>query len=820
MAGHTKKSPERHVFLNVLIVFSLILSACSVINKSPIAELAFIESNENYAKAEVIFQVNLPAALSQNEKLVLEIIDDVTGTYFNPSQYEMAEQDGQNYYIKLPLTIGQKIKYRYLRKSDQLTYEYTARNEPLPYRVYFSEGPALVQDYVVAWPDLPYNGPLGKIRGQLVEKSKNTPIPNVAIYAAGMRTLSSADGSFILEGLPVGTQNVVIASLDGAYETFQQGAVIAEEATTPIMLELQKRAVVDLDFTVRLPDGFNTDLPLRFASNMYSLGYPESELQSGSTTVSADLPIFTKVANNEYKFSLSLPAGADLKYKFTFGDGFWNAELGSNGSFMTRELIVPTADTTIRKKIALIQSPDKGAITINVVVPKTTPSNEWISLQLNSFGWMQPLPMLKMGENQWTYTLYSPTHLLTNIEYRFCRNDQCSQAISKQGETGSVTTSNLPQTLTLSFENWQYLNENTGTTNVDTNAGALQPRTDFITGFELISDFPVSWKQSVNQGLVSATSTGASWMILSPTWTITSTNPPLLEPVPGVDLLWPDLQSLISNIRNNNLQPVIFPRLSDSSDMNGFWVNGKRDGGWWLTIFERYQRFILQNADLAQITNASAIIIGDPGLRPSMAGGTLANNESSNAPENADDQWSQLITDIRARYSGPVIGVISLPDQNNTGIPGWMKNVDAIYVLFSPSLASSKDQSVQSFVSLFDAALDTYVQPLAAQFGKPILVGIDYPSNPIALNGCQALNGSCLSYEKNDFSGQSVDLDLQSKIYNAAFISSARRPWISGFISRGFNPLVVLKDQQASVYGKPASDMLWFWFHYILNKSS
>jgi hypothetical protein len=819
MAENTRKHATKQFYVSIAIIFTIILSACSVFEDSPLEDTVFTESIENYARAEVVFQVNLPAPISSTDKLVLEIMDDVTGIYLNPTQYEMAGQDYQNFYINLPLTVGEKVKYRYLRKSGQTFYEYTARNEPLRYREYFVDGPALLQDYVSAWSDYPYTGPVGRIRGQLTEQSSNIPLPNLMINAGGIQTISSADGSFIIEGLPIGTQNVVISSLDGSYDTFQQGAVIAEEATTPIMIEMKKRSTVNVEFMVKMPDGFTTDLPLKLATNLYSLGYPEADLISGSNTISSDLPVFTKNSDSEYTLSLSLPAGTDLRYKFTLGDGFWNSELTSSGGFVTRELVVPSEDTTIQKKVEAFTSPNVGAISINVAVPQTTPGNETVSLQLNSFGWMQPLPMRKIGENQWSYTLYSPTHMVSNIEYRFCRNDQCDMAISKPGETGTITTSNMPQTLTMSFENWQYLSANTGTTNVDTNAGALQPRTDFITGFELISDFPASWKTSVDQGLVSAASTGASWVIVSPTWTITSTNPPLFEPLPGTDLLWPDLQLLIANISSNNLQPVLFPRISNSSEIDAFWVNGKKDGGWWQTIFERYQRFILQNADLAQSLNAAALIVGDPAMRPSMGSGVLSNGGISNAPENADQQWSQLVSDIRARYSGPVIGVISLPDHNNGKFPEWLKNVDAIYVLFSPSLTSSSDQSVQAMVSVFDTALETYVQPLSAQFGKPIVIGIDYPSNPTALNGCITVNGSCMSNETVDFSGQSVDLDMQAKIYNAAIISCARRSWVNGFVSRGYDPLVVMKDQTSSIYGKPASDILWFWFHYILNIS-
>jgi hypothetical protein len=289
--------------------------------------------------------------------------------------------------------------------------------------------------------------------------------------------------------------------------------------------------------------------------------------------------------------------------------------------------------------------------------------------------------------------------------------------------------------------------------------------------------------------------------------------------VPGIDLLWPDLQNVITRITTAKLQPVLFPVLSDSVVLDQFWSSASKDAGWWQTLFDRYHRFMLQNADLANIMKANAILVGDPGMKPAMSNGKLPNGESSNPPANADEQWSQLIRDIRSRYSGPVIGVISIPDQN-TSLPGWLKDVDGIYVLFSPSLADSTDQSVGALRTAFGAALDSLVQPIATQYGKPIILGINYPSAQIALNGCVDANGSCINYEQSDLANSPIDLDLQIKIYNAAIISSVSRPWINGFVSRGFNPLVVIKDQSSSVYGKPASDVLWFWYHFILNKPS
>jgi hypothetical protein len=319
-----------------------------------------------------------------------------------------------------------------------------------------------------------------------VEKSTQLPIPNVSISAAGMRTISAADGSFILEGLSPGLCNVVISSLDGAFETFQQGALIAEESTTPIILELRKKSFINVNFLVKLPEGFETELPLRFASNLHSLGYPETRLSAGAYTSAANLPEFSSNSNNEYTLTLSLPVGEHIRYKFTLGDGFWNSELGQDGNFVVRDLVVSKNNTDIRKKIASFDSPGIGPVLFEVTTSESVPANDEIAIQFNSIGWTEPIPMRKTGNNQWKFTLHSPTHLLSILEYRFCRNGSCDKAISDPQSNGVITTSNIAQNISLDLEDWLYLDSVNGLTNVETNGGSVQPRMDFITGFEIV----------------------------------------------------------------------------------------------------------------------------------------------------------------------------------------------------------------------------------------------------------------------------------------------------------------------------------------------
>jgi hypothetical protein len=49
-------------------------------------------------------------------------------------------------------------------------------------------------------------------------------------------------------------------------------------------------------------------------------------------------------------------------------------------------------------------------------------------------------------------------------------------------------------------------------------------------------------------------------------------------------------------------------------------------------------------------------------------------------------------------------------------------------------------------------------------------------------------------------------------MYEAVLNALNSRPYVGGVISRGFYPPTLLQDKSASVHGKPAADLLWYWF--------
>ena len=78
-----------------------------------------------------------------------------------------------------------------------------------------------------------------------------------------MQTLTASDGSFILEGLPTGMHNLVVYSLDGSFQPFQQGAVIAPDSTTPAMIQVNPNTTVNVTFLVSPPENNLKGIPIR-----------------------------------------------------------------------------------------------------------------------------------------------------------------------------------------------------------------------------------------------------------------------------------------------------------------------------------------------------------------------------------------------------------------------------------------------------------------------------------------------------------------------------------------------------------------------------
>lgn len=774
------------------------------------------------ALAEITFNVFIPTSLNTGESLAIGLLDEVTGLGLNPVLYPMTELDGQQFTAKLPLGLNSVIKYRYYRQGAVPALEDSALGNPVRYRIYSVTGPGSVDDRVASWSDTSFSGSLGEINGVVLDAATGRPIPNILVTAVGVSTLSDSLGQYILGGLPEGTHMLVGYALDGAYLPFQQGAVVAGGLLTTAQISIMATPNVQVTFIASLPADTVAGAPVRLAGNLIQLGNTFADLSGGISMLSAKMPTLVSLPDGRHGVTMRLPVGADIRYKYTLGDGFWNAEHASDESFVLRQLIVPTRDVVVQDTIATWLAGSKSApILFEVTVPDNTPVGENISIQFNPFGWTEPLPMWTQGNNHWIYKLYGPLNMLSTFQYRYCRNDQCGSADDVQtagisAEGRSVSTSLIGENLQDTVDSWAWWPESEPAT-LEAVVVKAHPAT-FWAGVEFSPNYDPTWQAFLPAAMQNVQDLGSSYVVLTPSWTASLANSLTFAPIPGSDPLWADTVQAVQVARAQNLNVAIYaiPRLLPSTA--DFWLQAPRSAVWWNAWFDRYRAFVLYHADLAANSGAQALILGGEAVLPSLPGGLLVNGSPSNAPADADARWRNIISDARQRFTGQILWAHPYSGGSILPAPSFMDQFYAFYLLWSAPLAANPSATIESMSNDAVEKLDNEIAPFLLKANKGAVIAVDYPSAQGAATGCVpsdargCLDWSVLSQPYPDMPSAELDLQAQADIYQAVLLAINQRDWVGGFISRGYYLPLPLMDKSSSARGKMTADLLWYWF--------
>ena len=772
---------------------------------------------------EITFKLSLPAPLAPGESLYLAVMDEVTGLALNPLLYSMQPLDSQTYILKMPFTLGSVVKYRYVRKGVVTAQEDTTFDELVRYRVYHAAGPGEVNDLLASWSNQPYVGPSGRIRGVVTNASNGQPIPNILVSAGGVSTLTDSLGQYNLDGLVPGTHLLNAYALDGNFKSFQQGAAVLADASTPAPLSMQPAKLIQVTFNLSAPSDTVVGAPVRLAGNLLQMGNTFGDLNGGISVIASRMPTLTPGQTGRYTISLRLPAGADIRYKYTLGDGFWNAEHDTDGNFVVRQLIVPENDTAINDNVSTWQSGPSAPILFNVTVPGNTPVGDSISIQFNPYGWTEPIQMWPLGNNRWVYKLYSPLNMLGSFGYRYCRNDQCGAAddieTTSSNQSRRVSTSLTSETRQDTVRAWKWLPESEPATVV---AVPIKARAaGFWAGIEFQSSYHPTWQALYQPALNNVQGLGTNVLVLTPSWTAKYNQPLIFAPTTGQDPLWQDNLQTIQYSRAANLNVALYPTPRLLPNGPDFWLKAPRSPGWWDEWFTRYRAFALYHADLASQGGAQALILGGETIAPSLPGGLLINGTPSGVPADAESRWRSLIAEVRSRFKGQLLW--AHPYRGTlAAAPAFIDQFDAFYLLWSAPLAGN-GQTLDVMREEAGRRLDQELLPFLAATGKPAIIALDYPSARGASLGCVPVGGGCLdwaalspTYPDND--SIPIDLQGQADLYQAMLLAVEQREWVSGFVSRGYYPPVSLMDKSSSIRGKPTADLIWYWYPRLLGR--
>ena len=776
-------------------------------------------------RAEVIFTVRLPEPLLPNEVLAISVLDEVTGLALNAVDYQMSPLDTVTYTTKLTIPDQSVIRYRYLRRGATQVTEDTNLDWNIRYRLFYVNGPTQITETVSSWTDKPVNTLSGNIVGTVVNTDTGAPIPDILVTAGGAQFFTDSAGRFQLTGLRAGTHNLVAYALDGMFLTFQQGAAVADNQSTPVQIRLKPAPLVNVIFTVSVPAITQTGVPIRLAGNLLQLGNTFADLRGSLSTVADRMPILTPLPDGRYSVSLFLPAGADVQYKYTLGDGFWNSEFTSAGQYVTRRILVSSQNMVVDDVVQSWQTGPNAPILFEATVPANTPAGDIIYIQFNPYGWTQPIPMWKRDTNRWFYKLYGPLNIVGSFGYRYCRNAQCDSADDSFSVGPNTQGRNVSPTITAQdiIEN---VNEwawplNAG--NATLVASTIPARgTGFMAGVEYQSYYDPNTPAFNLSALQNIQGLGANWVIYTPSWTYKRINPVIFTQQPGRDAFWNDTINTVAQARTLNLNVALFPQPRFDISATEFWRNAPRDGTWWNDWFDHYRAFAIHFADQATLSGAQALIIGGDWILPALPAGVLVDGSPSGVPADAEARWKAVIAEVRQHFRGNLIFAVPYNAVNFVPPVNILRDADSVYLMWFAKLSASNPPNKTDMINEAGNLLDQNIAPVQVQVNKPFIIALSYPSSSNSATGCIPNgSGACLDWTSlnrpnADISSVSLDLQQQTDIYDAVFTAMNTRSWVSGFVSRGYFQPVELQDKSASIHGKPADDLLWYWFPRLL----
>jgi hypothetical protein len=250
-------------------------------------------------------------------------------------------------------------------------------------------------------------------------------------------------------------------------------------------------------------------------------------------------------------------------------------------------------------------------------------------------------------------------------------------------------------------------------------------------------------------------------------------------------------------------------------------VRWARDAAWWAVWYEAYRSFILTQARIAADAGATTLILGGPEIAPALPDGLLPDGTLSGAPADADARWRTLIGEVRAVFSGRVGFELDLGETLEAP-PSFLDAVDEVHLAWHAPLTPGGLATVQSMQATAAGLLDQLVLP-AVLASKPIVVHAVYASveaAPATARRRRTARAALRRVRPGRHCRSAWTSIWRRRRGPQRAAARVRRPEIGGFYAAGDYQMAALLDKSTSPHGKPAQDVLTFWFPKLSAGSS
>ncbi|WP_139044605.1 hypothetical protein [Leptolinea tardivitalis] len=801
---------------SILIIAGFLFSACSSIE----------EKTDQQSKASyhpdvlASFVVTIPEPIVQDSRLSIEFVNPINAHELNPIYIEMQMLDDRHYQLDYPAKKGMMLQYRYVMTGKNNNVEINSDGKELASRFFFITDHSRIEDTVLGFRSSVAIGETGQIEGTLRLKGSGQSVSDAIITSDGISTTSSFDGRFRLQGIPAGIQNVTIFSPDGKFEPFQQQAVIDPNFVTPIEIELIPKKFINVTFIVKCPENTPASAKLRLFGNLNLLGDSFAGLFGGTSLSQNRAPELSRQSTTEFLIIKQLPVETEIHYLYSLGDSFWNRETSRNGTMKNRTIFTGTEDMVIEDTIESWNTLNYQPITFMFTPPASTSQDERIQIQLNAFGWMDPLEMWPSDNGVFKFVLFSPLNFSAPISYRFCRNEICGtkEIGSQSDQVFSFQAGSSSQTIDVPVGVWATWMPSTEPTIVSTEETSKRE-----IGFNTIVEYSDAYRPSyliyMENSLNAISGLNANTVILPMSFTFRSAQPVWLDIVPGQNPTLNDLELMIAKAKEKGFHVYLRACTHYPTNPDDFWSMLTQNPNGWDQWFSSIFEFYRSAAEFAESNQVDGIIFGDEDVSPVFFGSTDSSSHIGKLPVDIQQKCNDLFSNIRLSFSREMLLAVNLKDIKTAQIFPLEKS-DGLYILNLGQI-SSDSRDTNTYSANISNILENSIKPIFDEYGKKIWIGLDFPSIDTGYLGCVNFFNDCMVPSVLDFPALlqpelTISLKEQSDLYNAALPEINRREWISGVSTRRYILVGNNQDQSSSIRGKPAADVIWYWYSTML----